>query len=320
MAYSASQHIWGRRFSPTGVVVDASPFAINNNSGSQYPGGGGDQRDDDAGGVVRLSQRATAPDIYGTRVTGNTVLDGVGTGIAISTAANTQSNVSITFGAGNWLVTWQDFRNGNNDIYGARVAGTTASRPRQRRHRDLHEPGPSVRDVGGFERNRLLRRVVRRSQQCDHRLRRVRRTRQRRRGGDRPRGVSRSATTRATRSYPSVAFGGSNYQVVWQDARGFGLYGNRVAPGTGALVDGPAGIADRSLDDKRLCLLSAPRPDGNVFLRELEPVHPPDSDGYVAGSRLTAPTPPALPVLQDAPGIASDAIHERAARLRRRRR
>ncbi|APR87183.1 Flagellar hook-length control protein FliK [Minicystis rosea] len=62
-------------------------------------------------------------DIYGTRVsTAGTVVDGAGTGIAISTAANDQLAPTIAFDGTNYLVAWSDGRWGTPDIYGARVS------------------------------------------------------------------------------------------------------------------------------------------------------------------------------------------------------
>jgi MYXO-CTERM domain-containing protein len=62
-------------------------------------------------------------DIYGSRVSpAGTVLDGVGTGVAISTAANDQLTPAIAFDGTNYLVAWSDGRWGTPDIYGARVS------------------------------------------------------------------------------------------------------------------------------------------------------------------------------------------------------
>jgi len=60
-------------------------------------------------------------DIYGARVsTDGTVLD---TAIAISTAATSQYSPSVAFDGTNWLVTWQDNRNGGErELFGARVS------------------------------------------------------------------------------------------------------------------------------------------------------------------------------------------------------
>jgi len=61
-------------------------------------------------------------DIYGARVTSSgEVLDT--NGMPISTSAENQINPKVTFNGKNYLVVWQDYRNGNDfDIYGAEVS------------------------------------------------------------------------------------------------------------------------------------------------------------------------------------------------------
>src|SRR5207244_3007283 len=74
------------------------------------------------------SRSGTNFDIYGARVSqAGAVLDPAG--IPISTAANNQNVPSVAFDGTNYLVAWEDARNGGAnpyDIYGARVsqAGT----------------------------------------------------------------------------------------------------------------------------------------------------------------------------------------------------
>jgi hypothetical protein len=64
-------------------------------------------------------------DIFGTRVSAQgEILDPIG--IPISTASNMQVSAKVAWGGQNYLVVWADYRNGNYDVYGARVspAGT----------------------------------------------------------------------------------------------------------------------------------------------------------------------------------------------------
>jgi hypothetical protein len=71
--------------------------------------------------VVWQDYRHGSAGIYGTRVTaGGFLLDPEG--IAISTVPNDQSYPAVAFGGSDYLVVWQDYRNGQCDIYGARVA------------------------------------------------------------------------------------------------------------------------------------------------------------------------------------------------------
>jgi hypothetical protein len=60
-------------------------------------------------------------DIYGARVTSaGSVSDPAG--IAVSTAANSQSTPAVAFGRNKFLVVWEDTRAGCCDVYGARVS------------------------------------------------------------------------------------------------------------------------------------------------------------------------------------------------------
>jgi predicted lipoprotein with Yx(FWY)xxD motif len=62
------------------------------------------------------------PDIYAQRINTSGVVQWLANGVAISTAANHQFNPTITRdGSGGAIITWQDFRNGNFDIYAQRI-------------------------------------------------------------------------------------------------------------------------------------------------------------------------------------------------------
>ncbi|MDI6839981.1 MAG: T9SS type A sorting domain-containing protein [bacterium] len=124
-------------------------------------------------------------DIWGARVTpSGEVLDP--NGITIGAWAGNQGYPSVAYGGVNWLVVWDDSRNGKEDIYGARVKKSGA-----------------VMDIFGIP----------------------------------------ISTAPLEQWFPSVAFDGDNYFIVWQDCRtgiNFEIYGARLTPG-GTLLD-PDGI------------------------------------------------------------------------------
>jgi hypothetical protein len=62
----------------------------------------------------------TNNDIFGARVSPQGgILDPIG--IPISTSQSVQSNVNVAWGGQNYLVVWQDWKDGNWTVYGARV-------------------------------------------------------------------------------------------------------------------------------------------------------------------------------------------------------
>jgi hypothetical protein len=241
VVFAADSHIWGRRISPGGAVVDAAPFAISNHpTGPAHPFA---SRGGTTTLVVWHDYRNAATDIYAARVDGATVLDGVATGFPISTAPGTQLFPRAAYGNGQWLVAWQDRRNtANDDIYGARVSGTTGT---------VIDPGGiAISTAAG---DQWIPRPA--SDGTDFLVAWV----------DERNAATASSDVYATRvsaagavvdpagirlcdnpffqGAPSAAFapGTSFYQVLWQDHRGDGLFGNRVDVATGAVLDGSAG-------------------------------------------------------------------------------
>jgi hypothetical protein len=116
--------VMGARVSTAGVVQDTTGITISAATGNQtYP-------DVAALGSTFLvvwndtrGSSTTGTDIYGARVDSTgTLLDA--SGIAISTASDTQEYASVASNGTNWLVAWEDRRNYNYtywDLYAARV-------------------------------------------------------------------------------------------------------------------------------------------------------------------------------------------------------
>ena len=80
---------------------------------------------DSAGGaaIVWQDSRNGNIDIYAQLISSAGEIQWASNGIAVCTASGSQSNVQIiNAGGGNYIITWQDNRNGNNDIYAQRIA------------------------------------------------------------------------------------------------------------------------------------------------------------------------------------------------------
>jgi N-acetylneuraminic acid mutarotase/phosphoribosylformylglycinamidine (FGAM) synthase PurS component len=228
---SCGFNIYGARVSMGGVVLDPGGIAISTAVDDQYyPSVGFDGTNYL---VVWGDYRSESySDIYGTRVSkAGAVLDPAG--IAISTAANDQQCPKIAFDGTNYLVVWQDNRSGNWDIYGTRVSAgggvldpsgiaiSTAANNQQ--YPKIAFDGTNYLVVWGDDRS---------GSSLDIYGTRVSM------GGSvlDPSGIAIS--TGAQEEFrPAIAFGGTNYLVVWIDYRnGFALYGSRVSVG-GVVLD-----------------------------------------------------------------------------------
>jgi len=112
--------VYGARVAAGGTVIDSSGIAISVTAEAQ-----GDVAvafGDSAYLAVWTDTRNGVANIYGARVTpGGAVLDPAG--IAICTDLGGQSLPTVAFDGSQWFVAWQDNRDGEPDIYGARVAG-----------------------------------------------------------------------------------------------------------------------------------------------------------------------------------------------------
>ncbi|MCX6841757.1 MAG: hypothetical protein NTX53_05700 [candidate division WOR-3 bacterium] len=234
--------IYGARVSTAGVVQDPSGIAISAAMNvQQCPAVAFDGTNYL---VVWQDNRSGSSysDIYGARVSqSGSVLDPAGILISSNTPTSSQESPAVAFDGTNYLVVWHDNRNGNNDIYGARVstagvvqdpsgiAISTATSDQQY---------PAVAFGGGYylvvwQDNRsgsysdiYGARVSQSGSVLD------------------PAGILISSNTpTSSQSYPAVAFDGANYLVVWHDNRNgnYDIYGARVS--TAGVVQDPSGIA-----------------------------------------------------------------------------
>jgi len=236
---SGSYDIYGARVTPAGVVLDPSGIAISRVANDQcWPAlafGGTDFL------VVWQDSRDGSYDIYGARVTPDGVLLDT-SGIAISTAASNQESPALAFDGTNFLVAWADDGRGDTtyyDIYGARVTpagGVLDTSGIAISTADDHQWYPALAFDGT---NFLVVWRDLRSGRYDIFGTRVT-----------PAGAVLDPSGRAisiAADYPwypaALAFGGTNFLVVWQDSRSgrFDIYGARVTPAGGALD--PTGIA-----------------------------------------------------------------------------
>ncbi|MBL8923213.1 MAG: hypothetical protein JNJ54_30460 [Myxococcaceae bacterium] len=113
--------VYAARVSPAGAVLDPTGLAVTSNP--TLPAVAPSIASLDGGSLV-VWQAGLSPmntDIYGARLSNaGLVLDT--TGFPISAAAGTQSGPKVTVHDGDYLVAWTDTRNGNADIFAARVS------------------------------------------------------------------------------------------------------------------------------------------------------------------------------------------------------
>ncbi len=227
--------VYSARIRTSGSVVDGSGILISNNTTDQiHPSVAfGDTNYF----VVWQDGRNGNDDIYGCRVSqAGSRLDGAN-GVVISTNTYNQQNPSIAFSSNNYLVTWQDNRNGNNDIYGCRVNqlgirldGTDGFMITNATN---DQTGPKVsfdgtnyfvawtdgrNGSGNFDIYGC--RINQNATILD------------------PSGIEITAVV-DNQEYCSVAFDGTNYLVVWQDDRNIDsdIYCSRFKPSTPIVLD-----------------------------------------------------------------------------------
>jgi phosphoribosylformylglycinamidine (FGAM) synthase PurS component len=234
---NATFDVYGSRVTPGGVVLDSVDTAISTAGGAQGDPAIGFDGEDFL--VVWEDVRNSSCDIYGSRVTPEgEVLDMAG--VAISTASGRQWCPALDFDSENFLVTWEDERNGPFDVYGARVtrqgsvldpSGLVISQAVDNQtFPALGFDGANFLVVwaderGGRDLDIYGTRVTPQWSVIDST------------------GIAISTTTGFQES-PATAFDGVNFLVVWRDERTDGTYdicGARVTLAGG--VPDPAGIA-----------------------------------------------------------------------------
>jgi len=179
-------------------------------------------------------------DVYGTRVTRDgALLDGAG--IAISTAVDCQRRPAVAFDGTDYLVTWEDFRDGSTfDIYGARVtqAGVVLDTGGIAISTSVNDQRNSSVAFDGT--NYLVAWQDFRSGSDDD----IYGARVTQAGVVLDTGGIAISTATDYQDRPAVAFDGTNYLVAWDDLRGgvqFDIYGARVTQ-AGVVLD-TGGIA-----------------------------------------------------------------------------
>ena len=229
---SDDYHIYGARVNQMGVVLDTISIPISTVSGGQFSPS---VAFDGVNYLVVWSdyRNGTTPDIYGARVNQDgMILDP--NGIAISTAINEQGFPSLAFDGNNYLIVWHDKRSGYEDIYGARVNQTgvvldpngiaICTAVSLQRYPSVAYDGTNY--LVAWQDSRGTSDIYgARVSQAGMVLDTI--------------GIAISTAIR-WQWYPSVAFDGTNYFVVWEDGRNWPLpddiYGARVSQ-SGAVLD-----------------------------------------------------------------------------------
>ncbi|HVG63768.1 MAG TPA: Ig-like domain-containing protein [Hyalangium sp.] len=229
--------IYAARISPAGAVLDSAGIAVSTQSaaqtnptiafnGSTYLIVWEDSR----------NQASTDLDLYGARVSpAGAVLDTSGRALIVAASAQTQP--ALTRVGSQYLLAWQDLRDGELDLYAARVDGAGTVLDASGALVVAAQGNQSLAAVASIGPHALITWSSDRTADII---------------GARvdtstaltvldPSGFTVSLSPNSETS-PAVAFDGTNYLVVWQDNRGsgFDLYGVRVS-GSGTVLD-PAGF------------------------------------------------------------------------------
>ena len=124
---SFNYDIYAQRVNASGVVQwTADGVAITNAANNQQ---NPQIASDGAGGAIItwMDQRGSTFDVYAQRINASGVVQWTTDGVALSTAGNSQFNPQlVSDGAGGAIITWQDNRFSNWDIYAQKINGAGA--------------------------------------------------------------------------------------------------------------------------------------------------------------------------------------------------
>jgi len=241
-----TSEIWGARVTQDGIILDTNGFFISTAGGdSWYPIPPSVVFGETAFLVVWEDHRIDLSGaIYGARVNREgVVLDP--NGICISALADIQECPTVAYDGINYFVVWEDGRNGYPDIYGARVTQTgivldqngilISGAVSYQRNPSVAFDGTNYLVVWADSRNNIYGEIYgARVNQAG--------------GVLDPNGILISGTVDA-QEYPSVAFDGVNYLVVWQNRRSgyddiYDIYGTKINPSGVVINSFPVSIQD----------------------------------------------------------------------------
>jgi hypothetical protein len=250
--------IYGARVSSAGHVLDAGGFPISLGPNDQLSPAATANGADSF--VVWQDGRnpATAPDIYGARVTSAGVVTDA-SGIPISTATGAQASPAVAFDGVDFLVVWADQRDGGDfDIYGARVDTTGSVLDSSGIPISTFSGGEYFPKVAASGTNFLA--VWEDDRNAGGGYVDIYGCRVNGAGTVLDRDGFPVGTGSADRHTPAVAAGLTDYLVVWLDERnlattGQDIYGARVTTGGG--VTDPSGFAiDTATNDQTTPVLA----------------------------------------------------------------
>jgi hypothetical protein len=274
---NGSFDVYGARISSAGTVLDPSGIPVSTAAnGQRYPALACDGANCLA---VWPDYRSGSYDIYGARITpAGTILDPEG--ILISLAAHGQHYPAAAFGSTDFQVVWQDSRMGSYDLYAARVTPTGVVRDPSGFPVSAAAAAQRYPAVAFDGTNFLVAWPDYRAHSYDIYAARVS-----------PAGVVLDpsgipvSVAANPQSYPAVAFNGTNFLIVWQDARSGSfsdIYAARVTP-SGTVLD-PSGIPVSTAANDQWYPVCAS--DGSDFLVAWQDFRSGSYDVY--GARVTS--------------------------------